>query len=451
MQSNSTSTQRDSSSDSARSTIGNEDIGCASHHTEYELPIEAAALAAQGTPASDRLLERLTAHKQPSGARRIIYNFTPSWFVVTMGTGVASIILHQFPYNGDWLYWLSVVVFALNALLFVTFLAITILRYALYPEIWPIMLSHPQQSLFISCFTVGFSTIIDMMVLVCVPAWGDWVVTWVWTLWWIDAVLSLAVCYWLPFHLIRNHKNQLSSINCVWLLPTISAIVAASSGGSVASVLKPDQAVWTVVVSWVLWGSGVPLAFIILAMYFQRLSLHNIPARDIIVSAFLPLGPLGQGGHGIQQLGLVALKVFPQTSTLPAARTAGEIFYVMGWLTGLIMWAFACLWLVFAITMLVQTKRFPFNLGWWAITFPTGVFTLSTIQLGEAMPSVVFNVLGMIFGVCNIMLWLACSGVTIWKAANGELFTTKARGHRNNKEDDGTCARDSRRASQLNV
>lgn len=69
-----------------------------------------------------------------------------------MGTGITSILLHNLPYNAHWLRYISYVLFALNVLLFMLFLVLTILRYALYPEIWGAMIKHPSQSLF-----VGFS------------------------------------------------------------------------------------------------------------------------------------------------------------------------------------------------------------------------------------------------------------------------------------------------------
>ena len=94
------------------------------------------------------------------------------WFSVNMGTGIVSILLHNLPYNGVWLYWISVIIFALNVVLFVLFLFTSLLRYTLYPRIWTAMLNHPTQSLFLGTFPMGLATIINMVVFVCVPAWG---------------------------------------------------------------------------------------------------------------------------------------------------------------------------------------------------------------------------------------------------------------------------------------
>jgi hypothetical protein len=46
---------------------------------------------------------------------------------------------------------------------------------------------------------------------------------------------------------------------------------------------------------YVLYGISVPFAFMIFVLYYHRLVLHKLPSREIIVSAFLPLGPCGYG------------------------------------------------------------------------------------------------------------------------------------------------------------
>lgn len=88
-------------------------------------------------------------------------------------------------------------------------------------------------------------------------------------------------------------------MTAVWLLPIVSCVVAASSGGIVAAILPNHQyALWTIIASYALWGIGVPLALMVMTIYLQRLTLQKLPAKAVIVSVFLPLGPLGQGGYG---------------------------------------------------------------------------------------------------------------------------------------------------------
>lgn len=116
-----------------------------------------------------------------------------------MGTGIVSILLHNLPYNGEWLYWISVVIFALNVVLFATGCIISLLRYTLYPDIFKVMILHPVQSMFIGTFPMGLATIINMICFVCVPSWGEWTRWFAWALWIFDAAFSVVIALSLPF------------------------------------------------------------------------------------------------------------------------------------------------------------------------------------------------------------------------------------------------------------
>ena len=207
---------------------------------------------------------------------------------------------------------------------------------------------------------MGLATIINMIVFVCVPAWGIWATTLAWALWWIDVGISVATCMYLPWVIISVHETALETMTAAWLLPIVATIVAAASGGIVAAVLpNPQHALWTLITSYVLWGTGVPLAMVVLVMYFHRLTVHRLPPREVIVSVFLPLGPLGQGGFAIMQLGKVAMKIFPFTNSLIPG--AGETLYILGFGLALIMWGFGLVWLFFAVAS-ISRSRFPFNM-----------------------------------------------------------------------------------------
>ncbi|KAL4971689.1 voltage-dependent anion channel [Aspergillus desertorum] len=354
--------------------------------------------------------------------RRVVRNFTPAWFAVIMGTGMVSILLNTLPYNGIWLYWISVVIFALNVLLFLAACILSFLRYILYPEIFNAMIMHPVQSMFVGAFPMGFATIINMFCLVCVPAWGGWSHNFAWGMWIADAAISVVTALSLPFILIsRNGETQLSTMTAVWLLPIVSCVVAASSGAMVADILdNPQHAVWTIITSYVLWGIGVPLAMMVMVIYLQRLTLHKIPPKAMIVSIFLPLGPLGQGGFGAMKLGKAAEMIFPQTGTL--SPSSGPVFYTVGFLVGLTLWSFGLVWLFFASASIAKCKTFPFNIGWWGFTFPVGVFAASTCQLGAELPSRLFRVLGTILSVCVVILWIILSLGTLKGVLAGHIF-----------------------------
>jgi len=219
----------------------------------------------------------------------------------------------------------------------------------------------------------------------------------------------------------ESHQHALNTITAAQLLPIAATIVAAATGSKVAGILpEPEYALGTIIASYVMWGMSVPMAFSVLVIYYQRLALHKMPPREIVVSAFLPLGPLGFGGYTILNLGKVAADVFPKTHSIDPL--AGRMAYVMGFFVALIMWGWGLMWMALALASIYKSRPFPFNMGWWGFTFPLGVYSLSTILIGEELPSRFFRVLGTIFGTAVILLWLIIAAGTARGAWSGALF-----------------------------
>ncbi|KAK9592254.1 hypothetical protein V6000_003402 [Aspergillus fumigatus] len=134
-----------------------------------------------------------------AGWRRVVSHFSPSWFSTTMGTGIVAILFHLIPFGHTYLHYVSIVFFIFNVVLFAVVLSMSILRYTLYPEIWAVMIQDPTNSLFLATCPMGFATLIEMWVFVCVPAWGDWARTVAWVLWIVDAVAAASVTVSLSF------------------------------------------------------------------------------------------------------------------------------------------------------------------------------------------------------------------------------------------------------------
>jgi len=96
---------------------------------------------------------------------------------------------------------------------------------------------------------------------------------------------------------MTNRRHELSEMTALYLLPIVSIVLAASTGATIAHVLENDKyQLWTLVISYVFWGMGTPLSWIILTIYFLRMTLHRPLEREVIVSLLLPVGPLGLSG-----------------------------------------------------------------------------------------------------------------------------------------------------------
>ncbi|KAJ4414752.1 Plasma membrane sulfite pump involved in sulfite metabolism [Gnomoniopsis sp. IMI 355080] len=365
--------------------------------------------------------------KYEHGWRRVVRNFSPSWFSTTMGTGAVSLVLVTIPFQASWLYWLSVVFFIINTILFTCAFTLSVLRYGLYPKIWSVMIRDPASSLFLGTIPMGFATLVESWLLLCCPYWGNWSVIFGWVAWMMDSVAAFAVTVGLMFLLMsESHQNQLDRITAAQLLPIAATIVASGVGAQVAELLMRigylDHALGTLVTTYVMWGMSMPFAMIVLVLYYQRLALHKLPPPEIIVSSFLPLGPLGMGGRTIFYAGKVARELLPQVEFLSDVAIAGDVLYVMGMLASLVMWGFGIVWMIFALATIWSSRPFPFNMGWWGFTFPLGVFATSTVLFGVEMPSMFFKVLGTMFSVAVIMLWCVVAIGTAKGAWTGKLF-----------------------------
>jgi tellurite resistance protein TehA-like permease len=342
-----------------------------------------------------------------------------------MGTGVVAVIFSAIPWESRLLYWLSVTFFTLNTLLFSLALGMSVLRYTIWPEIWTVMVEDPNNSLFLGTVPMGFATLIEMWVHVCVPAWGERAAYLAFAMWIADCIVAVTVTVSLGILLMSaSYQRSLDSITAAQLLPIAATIVAAGAGSEVAAIMpEPQLALGVIIASYVLWGMATPMALSVLVIYYQRLALHKMPPREVIVSAFLPLGPLGFGGFTILNLGKRAAEVFPQTATLDPL--AGRIAYVLGFFAALIMWGWGLLWFSFALAALWKTAKdqgVPFNMGWWGFTFPLGVYACSTILMGKELPSLFFRVLGTIFGAAVVILWVVIAAGTARGVYSGELF-----------------------------
>jgi tellurite resistance protein TehA-like permease len=165
----------------------------------------------------------------------------------------------------------------------------------------------------------------------------------------------------------------------VWLLPVVTLIVASSAGGELAQALHPysaASALTTLTFTISLVSVGLMHAFIILTIYLHRLILHDFPPGVRIVSSFIPLGPMGQAGFSILIIGQAMKDLLPvpgNSSPLLGSAQAGEIIFAVCVCISFLLWAFATMWLVYAllgIQYVLRRTQVQFELSFWGMIFP---------------------------------------------------------------------------------
>lgn len=351
----------------------------------------------------------------------IIRQFTPNWFTVSMGTGVVALIVSEFPMLKALTWQLGTGLWYFNILLFVLFTVLYGLRWAFYPHEAKQIFQHPSMSLFLGTIPMALATILNGFLKYGQPIYGDTAVQIAQTLWYADVVLALLVAWAVPFAMYRHQEHALQQMTAVWLLPIVACEVAASSGGLLLGHLAADtHAVAILLGSYVLWGVSVLPAFAILTILMLRLVLHKLPEKELAVSSWLALGPIGTAALALLVLG-------HQAPTLMASLglvQLGQFFQQAGTLASLILLGFGLWWLGIAVlTTLHHAKQdLPFNLGWWGLTFPLGVYTLAILTLAQQLNLAFLYAVGYAFAAILMLLWSLVATKTAHGFYQGHLF-----------------------------
>ena len=353
--------------------------------------------------------------------QNLIRQFTPNWFTVSMGTGVVALIVSEFPMLKAFTWQLGTGLWYFNILLFVLFSVLYGLRWAFYPHEAKQIFQHPSMSLFLGTIPMALATILNGFLKYGQPIYGDTAVQIAQTLWYADVVLALLVAWAVPFAMYRHQEHALQQMTAVWLLPIVACEVAASSGGLLLGHLAADtHAVAILLGSYVLWGVSVLPAFAILTILMLRLVLHKLPEKELAVSSWLALGPIGTAALALLVLGHQA----PMLMASLGLAQLGQLFQQAGILASLILLGFGLWWLGIAVlTTLHHAKQdLPFNLGWWGLTFPLGVYTLAILTLAQQLNLAFLYAVGYAFAAILMLLWSLVATKTAHGFYQGYLF-----------------------------
>ena len=349
--------------------------------------------------------------------KELVRQFTPNWFTMNMGTGILTLLINVFPYPfigqhaiATGLWWFDVGLFCVFTTLFTT-------RLVAFPATVGPMLDHPVQSMFLGAIPMALVPIINGL-----PVFSGLAhpYTLAHALWWVDAALAVLTGLLVPFRMFTRQRHQLEGMTAIWLLPIVACEVTASSGGFLAPHLSTEAARTMLGVSGVLWSLSVPLAMGILVILFLRMACHSLPPRQMAVSAWLTLGPIGTGALAMVVLGEAAPAAFAGTPLASLAEVAKPMGIVMGFL----LWAYGLWWWVTAWLITLRTARLglPYNMGWWGFTFPVGVFAMATVKLAAYTGAVSLRLFASLLIVQLACFWMLVLAKTLPGMWRGHLF-----------------------------
>ena len=353
--------------------------------------------------------------------QEIIRQFTPNWFTMTMGTGVVALILPELAPNHSGLWLLAQSLWQLNTLLFIAFTLLYLLRWLIYPTEAKQIFSHPSMGLFLGAIPMGLATVLNGFLKFGFPIYGEVAIQIAHWLWYIDISLAVAIGIGVPFCMFSRQEHHLHQMTAVWLLPIVACEVAATSGGLLLHYLPANgQSLAILLGSYTLWGMSVLPAFAILTILMLRLALHQLPGKELAITGWLALGPIGTGALALLVLGNEAQPLLAQFGLIDF----GTALKQLGLFSSLVLLGFGYWWFAIAvlITLSHLKNRLPFNLGWWALTFPLGVFTLAIFNLAQQMQLELIRNIGLGFASILIALWSMVMLKTLVGVYNGGLF-----------------------------
>ncbi|MEN8321660.1 TDT family transporter [Acinetobacter junii] len=354
-------------------------------------------------------------------SRDVIRHFTPNWFTATMGTGVVAMILAQLPFASSILFMLATKLWQFNILLFITFSILYGLRWILFPTEAKQIFNHPNMSLFLGAIPMGLATIVNGFLSFGVHLYGDIAVQIATYLWYLDVFLAVLIAWVVPFCMFSCQDHQLQRMTAVWLLPIVACEVAASSAGLLLQHLAADQhALAILITGYVLWGISVLPAFAILTILMLRLALHQLPEKEVAISSWLCLGPIGTGALALLLLGQQA----PRILNADGLEELATIVPALGVIGGLVLLGFGLWWFGIAVLTTIRHARtgIPFNLGWWGLTFPFGVFILAIFNLAHQLQFNFLTYIAVALSIVLLALWALVMKKTVVGAYSGQLF-----------------------------
>ncbi|UGX86991.1 TDT family transporter [Phyllobacterium meliloti] len=365
---------------------------------------------------STRSVPRTTAR----GKLGIIRQFTPNWFAATMGTGILSVSLGQFPeyavvFGAGELLWFF------NILLFTTFTLIYATRWVRHPEEAKRVFGHPVMSMFFGCIPMGLATILNGFLIFGIAHIGERAVDIAYSLWWLDVALSVGCGLAIPFMMFTRQSHAMEQMTSVWLLPVVASEVAAVSGGLLLPHIADMSSQLSILLaSYVLWALSVPLAMCILVVLFLRMALHKLPPANMAASSWLALGPIGTGALGMFVLSANATDILAAFGFGAVASAVSGASLILG----VVLWGYGLWWLAMAVMITIRYFRngVPFNLGWWGYTFPLGVYAVATLRLGHIFPVASIAVFAEILVVALALIWLVVAARTVRGVWLGQMF-----------------------------
>ncbi|AQZ10966.1 SSU1 (YPL092W) [Zygosaccharomyces parabailii] len=423
--------------------------------------------------------------------------FHPFLFVMVMGTGIASNLLFNFPYEARWLRICSYPMFGLAVLLLLYFHLLHLVHLIVFVKdnSWKAYMDKYFRDTTINgcwgTYPMGFITIINYIFQLArnrveSRVRAKHMIRLAYVMWWYILTISL-LCAWGITYAVwqkqykKGGKGSYKSyeekvifeqLNTSLLLIVIPLVVASSCGGLLTSAdLFPEAFnrnihLMTIVITMLTWLHSLGFVALLFAINFWNLYVNKLPSMLKVFTIFLFLGPMGQGAYGInlitENIRLYVERNYP-TNGSDFERDVLLLavpwcFKIIGLILALLLLAFGYFFTVIGFVSIasylttsveatigegVKRRRiYNFHRGWFAMTFPMGTMSLGSTSIwdlyNDYVPMKTFRVLGAIYAVISIFWTLVCLTGTVYQSILPKIKTWYTQAHDKGQETDAT-------------
>ncbi|KAL0934816.1 malic acid transport [Colletotrichum truncatum] len=370
-------------------------------------------------------LSPTNSHRRQSVVLTSIRNFSSQWFLLPQGTAIIAAILKQLDYRFDGLTIISYLFWVTAMVLLLLMVCLYLVRLALYPRrVLHALKTDDVELSGLSSVSIAFTSIIQMASLTVVSGWGGPWSKIIYVLWWVAFGLAVVVTVVLPFVFIKVYPSGVPHISPATQLPLIAALTAAAGGGTICNtaMLSSDQQIPVIIVSYLLIGMALPLAFALDVLFWARLLGNYQPPKPKAFQDMILCGPWGQSSFALQMLGKAVIGgsfASYASGTFLTADAAAPVGYTSIF-AGLAAWGLGTFWWFFAIMGVMNAsfegmrpKPIPYTLAGWALVFPWGVYTNAAVQLGKILDSRAFKVWSTCLALVLVIIWIFNVTMTI--------------------------------------
>lgn len=165
-------------------------------------------------------------------------------------------------------------------------------------------------------------------------------------------------------------------------------------------------------------GIGFFVSVIIYSAFLYRLMTQGLPSPQLLPSMFVSVGPAGFTATGVIQLGALASKAIPGT-TLGSTGTLSMMVRVLAYAAGLCLWGLTVWFFILSVggqwrSIFRKEFRIRFDVSFYAFVFPNSALVSSTHAVGKAFSWKAVEIIGCVFIVLLIAVWLVIFLATIW-------------------------------------